>query len=723
MNKFFKKAFIGFVTTLTLGAVAAPLAAVKAQEEVGELDPNFKATYLLDPTTLDYTFTSRNSNTQHVANFIDGLYENDRYGNYIPAVAESHEVSEDGLVYTYKIRPGVMWVDMNGNEYAETTAHDFVTGLKHAADTQSESLPIVSDSIANLQAYIDGEITDFEEVGVKALDDYTLEYTLARPEPYFNSKTTYGILYPINQEFLDSVGDSFGSLSPDSILYNGPFILSNLTAKSQIEYLKNEAYWDKDNVFLDSVTYTYNDGSDPEVFYRLFKDNAVSSFGVNPTLPIYGDIQKEFGDYITQQQRRGSTFLLQFNVNRIKHEATGKSDEAQHEATHMAILNKKFRQAINFGFDRHTYMTQQFGEEFADTDIRNTLVPPEYVNVGEETFGEAVERHLKEMDPELYGDIDLTDGQDAFYNPELAAKLMAEAREELEAEGVEFPIQLDLPVLESVPNAVNQAKSLKATVEDSLGSDNVVINPVLLNQDAYYAATFDATVASEVDYDFTNESGWIPDFLDPSTFLDIYDPYLGTFLVAIGFDPIIKTGQEDPYAEAREASGLLEYGELLKEANAITDDLDARFDAYAKAQAWLTDSAIALPIRTGGSYLRVTKIVPFSGPYAYAGPGAERFKFVQVQAEPVSMEQWQKAFDDWSANRVTGSSVSAKKEEAPANDSEMSEEESAEETEETEETEESAEAEESEESMEETEESMDESSEAEEEASAEESAE
>ena len=189
MNKFFKKAFIGFVTTLTLGAVAAPLAAVKAQEEVGALDPNFKATYLLDPTTLDYTFTSRNSNTQHVANFIDGLYENDRYGNYIPAVAESHEVSEDGLVYTYKIRPGVMWVDMNGNEYAETTAHDFVTGLKHAADTQSESLPIVSDSIANLQAYIDGEITDFEEVGVKALDDYTLEYTLARPEPYFNSKT------------------------------------------------------------------------------------------------------------------------------------------------------------------------------------------------------------------------------------------------------------------------------------------------------------------------------------------------------------------------------------------------------------------------------------------------------------------------------------------------------------------------------------------------------
>ena len=199
----------------------------------------------------------------------------------------------------------------------------------------------------------------------------------------------------------------------------------------------------------------------------------------------------------------------------------------------------------------------------------------------------------------------------------------------------------------------------------------------------------------------TNESGWIPDYLDPSTFLDIYLPTNGTFLVPIGFDPIVREGQEDPYAEAREASGLFEYAELVKAANDITDDLDARYDAYAKAQAWLTDSAIIIPIRTGGSGLRVTKVVPFSGPYAYAGTGSQKFKFFKVQSEPVSYEQWEAAYENWHANKVDGSSISSQK----AEDSEESE--SAEEMEseemEAEETKEEA-AEETEEAAEETEE-------------------
>ena len=698
---------ISFVTALTLGSVTAPLFA-SAQE--GELDSEYKLTYLTDPTTLDYTFSMRDINTSHAMNFIEGLYENDQFGNYIPALAESHEVSEDGLVYTYKLRQGVMWVDNNGNEIAETTAHDFVTGLKHAVDAQSETLGIVKDSIKGLNDYIDGKITDFAEVGVKAIDDYTLEYTLARPEPYFNSKTTYTILYPVNQEFLDSVGEDFGTLTPESILYNGPFILSNLTAKSQIEYVKNESYWDAENVFLDRVLYTYNDGSDPEVFYRLYKDGAVSAFGVNPTLPIYDQVKKEFEGYITQQQRPGNTFLLQFNLNRIKHEATKKTDDAQHESTKKALLNKAFRQAIMFGFDRHTYMTQVFGEEFADTDIRNTLVPPEYVHVGEETFGEAVERHLEEINPELFTDINLEDGQDGFYDTEKAAKLMEQARAELEKEGVTFPIQLDMPVIENIATAVNNAKSMKASIEEALGADNVVVNPILLAQDPYLNATFNATVAAEVDYDMTNESGWIPDYLDPSTFLDIYLPDNGTFLVPIGFDPLLKEGQKDPYAEARKASGLYEYAKLVKAASEITDDLDARYDAYAKAQAWLTESAIIVPIRAGGSFLRVSKVIPFSGPYAYAGTGGQKLKYIKVQKDSVSFEQWQAAYDEWSANKVDGSSISSNAgkeegDESAAEESEAAEETEAEETEAAEESEaeETEAAEEAEESAEETE--------------------
>lgn len=673
MKHTLKKAFVSFAAVLALGSVVAPLAA-SAQEE-GELGTEFKATYLSDPSTLDYIFTQRQTNSMHAVNFVEGLYENDQYGNYIPAAAESHEVSEDGLTYTYKIRPGIKWVDMNGNEYAETTAHDWVAGLKHAVDVQSELLPIVAESIAGLADYINGDITDFEEVGVKALDDYTLQYTLTRPEPYFNSKTTYGILYPVNQEFLDAVGEDFGSLSPDSILYNGPFILTNLTAKSQIEYIKNEAYWDKDNVHLDLVQYTYNDGSDPEVYYRLFRDGAVSSFRVDPTLPIYGDVQKEYEGYITQQQRTGTAFMVQFNLNRIKHEATGKESDKQHEDTRQALLNKKFRQAIMFGFNRHTYLSQRYGEEFAEADMRNTLVPPEFVNIGDQTFGEVVAEELEALNPDLYAGVDLSDGQDAFYDPEKASALFAEAKEELEGEGVEFPIQIDFPVLESVPLDVNNAKSFKSSIEDALGAENVQVNIVLLAQDPYYAATYYATVASEVDYDITSASGWSPDYLDPSSYLDIYGPVDGSFIVNIGFDPILREGAEDPYAEAREATGLYEYQKLIDEAASITDDLDARFAAYAKAQAYLTDEAISLPVYTGGSSLRVTKVVPFSGPYAYAGSGSDKFKYVKVQQEPVSYEQWEAAYEDWAANKISGSSISSN-----ANDGEEDSEETSEES-------------------------------------------
>ena len=671
MKKQLKKVFVTFVAALTVGSAVAPLATSFAQEP--ELVPEYKATYAVDPTTLDYTFSMRDINTMHAINFIDGLYENDQYGNYIPAVAESHEVSEDGLTYTYKIRQGVKWSDNNGNEWGEVTAHDFVTGLQHAADAQSEMLPIVQNSIDGLDDYVNGKITDFAEVGVKAVDDYTLQYTLTRPEPYFNSKTTYGILYPINQEFLDSAGESFGSLSPDSILYNGPFLLSNFTAKSIIEYTKNPNYWDPDNVFLDTVSFTYNDGSDSEVFYRLFEDGAVSFFGVDPTLPIYDEIKEKYDGQITTSQIQGSTFMLQFNLDRMKHEATGKTDDAQHESTNKAILNKKFRQALMFGFDRVTYLSQQQGAEFAANVVRNTLVPPAYVNLDQETFGEAVLRHLQEMDPELYGDVSLEDGQDGFFNKEKAQKLMAEAKEELEAEGVQFPIQLDLPVNETNASFVNMAKSLKACYEEVFGED-VVVNPVLLNLDSYLAATFNATVAEEVDYDFTNESGWIPDYLDPSTFLDIYHPENGTFLIPIGFNPLLVDGQDDPQAEAREKAGLWDYGKLVDEANGITDDQTKRFDKFAEAQAWLTDAAFAIPVRAGGGNLRVTKIVPFSGPFPYAGPMG-RMKFLKVQKDIVTYEQWEKALEEWKSKlNTTSSGSSEEKAESKEDESEASEE-------------------------------------------------
>ena len=96
--------------------------------------------YTADPETLDYLISNKGSTTDAVTNGVDGLLENDKYGNLVPAIAKDWTVSADGLTYTYKLRKGVKWYTSDGEEYAEVTANDFVTGLKHAADNKSAAL-------------------------------------------------------------------------------------------------------------------------------------------------------------------------------------------------------------------------------------------------------------------------------------------------------------------------------------------------------------------------------------------------------------------------------------------------------------------------------------------------------------------------------------------------------------------------------------------------------
>ena len=117
--------------------------------------------YTEDPTSLDYIAYNRAQVSDIVTNMVDGLLENDQYGNLIPSLAEDWKVSADGLTYTYTIREGVKWYTADGEEYADVTAHDFVTSIKHAVDTQSEGLYIIQDSIAGLDDYVTGKSTDF----------------------------------------------------------------------------------------------------------------------------------------------------------------------------------------------------------------------------------------------------------------------------------------------------------------------------------------------------------------------------------------------------------------------------------------------------------------------------------------------------------------------------------------------------------------------------------
>lgn len=639
------------VSAVMLGACGSN-AKGSSSSKKSDLVSEYSSVYGTDLETLDYTFSSRKTNSDHYTNFVEGLLENDQYGNLKGDMAKSWEVSDDGLTYTYHLRKGVPWVDSEGNEYgADVTANDFVTGLKHAVDVQSETLYIVADSIKGLSDYIDGKTNDFSTVGVKAVDDYTLQYTLNKPEPFWNSKTTYGILYPINEEFLKSKGKDFGKPTPDSILYNGPFILANNTAKSVIEYTKNESYWDPKNVHLDTVKWTYNDGSDPDGLFKSYENGELSLARVYPNSPGYKDVTKAYPDGVTWSQTGGSTYNLTFNFNRGTFDATSKTTDKEKEDTQKAILDRNFRLAILFGFDKKSYNAQSVGEEGATKALRNTLVPADFVEIGGKPYGDTVASKLKALDSDAFGDVNLSDGQDGYYNADKAKEYMKKAKTELEAKGVQFPIHLDMPVEETSEISVNMVKSLKKSVETSLGSDNVVVDIQLLNEDKYLAATYQATTGKAGDFDITNASGWGPDYTDPSSYLNIYDSRKGDMIHTLGLEASAVVQGTDPSTAAKKAINLSEYDALLDKAAAITDDLDARYTAYADAEAWLLDNALQVPIYADGGTPRVTNVVPFSGPYGWAGIAANKLKYVEVQSDIVTTDQYDKAKKAWETKK------------------------------------------------------------------------
>ncbi|EOA8316554.1 peptide ABC transporter substrate-binding protein [Enterococcus faecium] len=639
------------VSAVMLGACGSNTKGSSSSKK-SDLVSEYSSVYVTDLETLDYTFSSRKTNSDHYTNFVEGLLENDQYGNLKGDMAKSWEVSDDGLTYTYHLRKGVPWVDSEGNEYgADVTANDFVTGLKHAVDVQSETLYIVADSIKGLSDYIDGKTNDFSTVGVKAVDDYTLQYTLNKPEPFWNSKTTYGILYPINEEFLKSKGKDFGKPTPDSILYNGPFFLANNTAKSVIEYTKNESYWDPKNVHLDTVKWTYNDGSDPDGLFKSYENGELSLARVYPNSPGYKDVTKAYPDGVTWSQTGGSTYNLTFNFNRGTFDATSKTTDKEKEDTQKAILDRNFRLAILFGFDKKSYNAQSVGEEGANKALRNTLVPTDFVEIGGKPYGDTVASKLKALDSDAFGDVNLSDGQDGYYNADKAKEYMEKAKTELEAKGVQFPIHLDMPVEETSEISVNMVKSLKKSVETSLGSDNVVVDVQLLNEDKYLAATYQATTGQAGDFDITNASGWGPDYTDPSSYLNIYDSRKGDMIHTLGLEASAVVQGTDPSTAAKKAINLPEYDALLDKAAAITDDLDARYTAYADAEAWLLDNALQVPIYADGGTPRVTNVVPFSGPYGWAGIAANKLKYVEVQSDIVTTDQYDKAKKAWETKK------------------------------------------------------------------------
>ena len=633
---------------LGAGAVlsaALLLTACGQSEKKADAPKTFSYVYAMDPSSLDYSVTSKSSTSDVIANVVDGLLENDKYGNLIPSLAEDWSVSKDGLTYTYKLRKGVKWYTSDGEEYAEVKAKDFVTGLKHAADGKSDGLSLIQDSIKGLAEYVSGESNDFSTVGVKAVDDYTVEYTLNKPESFWNSKVTTATMLPVNEEFLNSKGSDYGAPTPSGILYNGPYFLKSLTSKSVIEYEKNPNYWDKDNVKIDNIKLTFYDGSDQESLIRSFTQGAYTTARLFPTSSNFESTKQEYGDKIVYSPQEATSYYLTVNVNRQSYNKTAKTDEAQKTSTKEALLNKNFRQALNFALDRHSYTAQLNGEEGANKIIRNSLVPHDYVQVGEKTFGELAQAELVSYGDQ-WKDVALTDGKDTIYSPEKAKAAFAKAKEELQAKGVTFPIHLDIPVEQTDVIAVQQTNSLKQSIESSLGTENVIVDVLQMTDNEKLSITSQAKVPSQKDYDL-NGTGWGPDYQDPATYLNILDAKKGSALKHLG----IKRGH-DPEVMAQ--VGLDEYKKLLDDAAAETSDLNKRYEKYAKAQAWVSDSSLLIPVASSGGSPTVSRTVPFTKAYSQVGIKGDPFVFkgLELQNDVVTAKEYEEAFKKWQQEKI-----------------------------------------------------------------------
>ncbi len=676
MKKYFAAVLAGTMA-LTLGAcgsssAAASTAAAAASTEAADTeymsDTAVSDIKLADTNNLveatqyqiqqlDYLVTALAEDHEYNANFVDGLLENDTYGNLAPCLATGYSISDDGLTYTFYLRPDVKWVTNTGEEYATVTADDFVAGLRHGAEFNSGTSWLLDGVIKGYSEYrTNGDWSDeaWANVGVKAVDDLTLEYTLEKPTPYFPGMTTYAVLYPVNREFLESQGDgctlgapdqtacSFGTTSADSILYNGGYILQSYDEKSSTVLKKNEAYWDADNVHMETVTRIYDDGSDPYSQIRNFEANVYAAAPISAQWENFDAYMQKYAGYTTESLPNSSVFGIVFNFNRQTFDNTNyATDTTLAENTHNAILNENFRKALRAAWDRESYLMVSAPKELADAMMRNINNDPSVVRTSDGTsYGDLVTAAYAERTGES---VDLSDGQNPWYSKDDALAYIEAAK----SEGVQFPIHLDMLVPETNKRLVDQAQSLKKSVEENTDGQ-IIIELVMRDMDTVQQIAYYNTDPAGSDYDISTFTGWSPDYPDPKSFVDIYSPTSGYYMTSCGLTDSNSEnyGSDD---DIKDQVGLTEYDELYHAADAITDDLDARYEAFAKADAELVDTCFFIPSQMQSRTVRVSHVTPFSRVYSTTGLTEYKYKGLTLEEGVVTTDEYNKAYDDFKA--------------------------------------------------------------------------
>ncbi len=617
---------IAVLAVVMLFATTAVAFAANQSKQDASGEAVYTTLYGSEVSTLNYLTSSTTWDLTAGANLVDTLVEYNSAAQVIPGLAETWEVSDDGLTWTFHLRKGVKWYDYQGKPVAEVTANDFVAAMKYVltAEYESNTSYLLTDAanIVNAAEYENGDITDFSLVGVKAVDDYTLQYTVTRPTPYFVSCTTYGCFMPAYGPQLEELGAEFAT-DNTKMYYCGAFILEEFEPQVMHTYVKNLNNWDAANVHLDKIEYIYNSESatlGPVMVQRGEVDSAsLSNDVVDEWLNSNPEIvtrDRAIPDY---------SYFYAFNFD------PQYSEEFAPQDWLIAVNNSNFRQSIMKAFDR-LYSMHAMEPNDPESVLQNCITPRTFATVNGVDFTE----------------LDAFNGvSDLYYNnnnPEaskaLALEYKAKAVEELTAQGVTFPIQMVITYKSGQSDWENESIMLKQQIEEVLGKDYIECVLYAGPSESFLSKTRRAGM-----YSFMRVN-WGGDYIDPATWTDPFAEDFNDDGTHKGnsYNKMDKMLDTD-FNETKEI--LTKYYAAVAEAKAVTDDTLERYNMFAAAERMLLDNAIVVPYFIDPAAYQVTKLNLFEGEYAPFGVSNLRYKYQYLHDDFVTAEEFYASQEAW----------------------------------------------------------------------------
>ena len=542
-------------------------------------------------------YSQRAEDANVVTNLWDGLLSFDCYGKVVPAIASSWEHNEDATVWTFHLRDDVDWVDCNGEVKAHLTSKDFLVGFEwvmNAIKNEANNTSMPNDTIVGAYEYyqLTKEAGDaaadmtYEDmlaagVGIEAPDDYTLVFTCPNACPYFDTVAAYTSFYPVAPALIEELGvEGFRSCDNTTMWYNGPYVVEEYIQGNTKSYIPNPNYYDAANVSR-FERFTVTMISDGSISLQLYQNRELDEvdLGESSITTIQSDPSNEYNQQLCEKRAKKFSYCFIFNYD--KKNTDGTPDENWNKA----IANKAFRQCFSKGmvlnkfFARYNPINPLKCENdfFTMKGLCYTSDGTDYTNLVAKEMG---------LDGEAY------DGKTMKRlraNNGDITELKKQAMEELSAIGVTFPVHCSYYILAGSTSALDHATVLKQCFTDSFGDDFIV-----LDVNTFVSSTMKEVVAPKLQ-SFTH-MGWGADFGDPVNFLTqiiIHDDNAYYSCNMTNIAGIVNNGPASYQTEL--VAAYEKFTDLVNEGRAIVDDTDARYAAFAKAEAYFLDENLIFP--------------------------------------------------------------------------------------------------------------------------------